>query len=124
LGKANRNESPAARFPASNTLVSEVTVCVVADVLFVQQTVVPGDTVTVEGENEKLTIETVVSPTWHVVVVLGEAEFASPGRPTRRAAAAKAAKQYRAFTFDSTPERQGRICRLAGTSGTVPKVAA
>ena len=59
-----RKESPAANTPVSNAVpLSEVAECVVVVSLFVQQTAVPGATVSDPGEYEKPgPIETIVSP--------------------------------------------------------------
>jgi hypothetical protein len=94
VGKACLNESPAARLPESKTpLVSDVTVWVVELVLFVQQTVVPGATVIVDGEKRKSTTDTVASPFWHdVAFAAREAESAPPGSTATRAAAANAVR--------------------------------
>jgi hypothetical protein len=64
--KRKRNSSPCARFPESNTPVSEVTVCVICrSSALVQQTVVPGGISTVGGWKLKLLIATTTSVSWH-----------------------------------------------------------
>jgi hypothetical protein len=69
-----------------------VTVWVVAALLFVQQTVVPGATVTMDGEKRKLTTDTCASPFWHDVALgARDAESAPPGSAIKKAAAAAAA---------------------------------
>jgi hypothetical protein len=74
-----------------NAFVSDVTVCATLP-SFVQQTVVPGATVFVDGEKRKSRTSMVVSPASHVTTV-GSAEAhsaAAPGSATRRAAATAA----------------------------------
>jgi hypothetical protein len=56
-----RKEAPGGRVLESNTAVLEVTVWETPPV-FVQQTVVPGAMVWLEGEKAKSTMLTVVSP--------------------------------------------------------------
>jgi hypothetical protein len=118
LGNVTLNELPGAMFPEPvNALVLEVTVCVTAP-LFVQQTVVPGVTVIIEGEKLKSTIETIASPVWHEVALafVGAEAALPPGRAITSAAAAIASN---AFTVTHTPDRTCRIgAGDAGTSGS------
>jgi hypothetical protein len=113
VGKRCLNESPAARLPESKRpLVSEVTVWVVEVVSFVQQTVVPGATVIVDGEKRKLTTDTFASPFWHDVrFATREAESAPPGTAATRAAAVNAVRPCRTFTLVPTANLWIRFVR-------------
>jgi hypothetical protein len=93
LAKVNRYDDPGASEPESKTLELDVAVWLTAP-LFVQQTVVPGATVIVAGEKLKSTIETIVSPLWHVAVATaGEAVAPPPGSAATSNAAASAVRR-------------------------------
>jgi hypothetical protein len=89
-----RKESPAASTPVLTVVpLSEVAECVVVVSLFVQQTVVPGVTVSDPGEYERPgPIETIASPGWQVTSAPGAAMGAPPARPSSDSSAMVSAR--------------------------------
>jgi hypothetical protein len=103
-------------------MVSEVAVCDVLLALFVQQTVVPGGTVTSTGWNSKLTMLIMVSVGSQTPAGRAEEAWPEAGSTTSTANSASESPLPIIRAYDTT--RRSDSWARAGTSDAVPNLTA